>query len=134
MKSSFHCLPLLILLLSSLSLARRSRAQQQFSPVPDFVVGGYLPDYRFYIDVDKAAIHLTDLILFSAKPTPSGMLTHFLSPSNFEAALSSRLQNPGLKLLMSVGGGGRSENFLAIASDAGRRQKFVRAVKAMCEK
>ena len=31
----------------------------------DFVVAGYLPEYRWYIDVEEAVKSLTDLILFS---------------------------------------------------------------------
>ena len=33
-----------------------------------FIVGGYLPDYRSYINVNSTAIHLTDIMLFSLTP------------------------------------------------------------------
>lgn len=38
----------------------------------EFVVGGYLPDYRAYINVNATAPFLTDLILFSVKPSGDG--------------------------------------------------------------
>jgi hypothetical protein len=37
----------------------------------DFLVGAYLPDYRAYLDVNKTAVILTDLILFSIEPMNS---------------------------------------------------------------
>jgi chitinase len=102
--------------------------------VEDFRVAGYLPEYRFYIDLPTASSHLTDLILFSAKPTASGMLTNFVNPEQIETAMARKAANPDLAILMSIGGGGRSENFHAIASDAGKRQKFVGAVNKMIDR
>lgn len=37
----------------------------------NFVVAGYLPDYRFYINLNATAPHMTDLILFSLEPSTS---------------------------------------------------------------
>ena len=131
----FFYLHLTILLLCTLTLtARRSRAQLSDLQVADFRVEGYLPDYRFYIDVGRASSHLTDLILFSAKPTASGMLVNFVKPDQIELAMANKAANPNLRVLMSIGGGGRSENFLAVASDTGKRLKFVQAVHKMLDK
>ena len=40
----------------------------------EFLVAAYLPDYRSYINVNAAVPYLTDLILFSVKPTAQGTL------------------------------------------------------------
>jgi len=95
---------------------------------------GYLPEYRFYIDVTSASQHLTDLILFSAKPTSGGMVTYFVTDENIQAGVAARAANPNLKLIMSVGGGGRSDNFMVVASDAGKRQKFTATLGKMVAK
>ncbi|EJK60444.1 hypothetical protein THAOC_19205 [Thalassiosira oceanica] len=38
------------------------------APPEEFVIAGYLPDYRSYIDADRGSVHLTDLIVFSLSP------------------------------------------------------------------
>ena len=56
---------LVVLLLVFLALHAGGQGQE-------FVVGGYLPDYRAYINVNATAPFLTDLILFSIQPSGDG--------------------------------------------------------------
>lgn len=96
-----------------------------------FRVGGYLPDYRFYIDVNNTSPFLTDLVLFSTSPSPhlsrgSPLSACCLDGDKFEAGRRARAykkersdsssgsssSSAELKLWLSVGGGGRSDHFL----------------------
>lgn len=50
------------------------------------------------------------------------------------ACVALKRQNKDLKVLLSVGGGGKgSNNFDQIAADPGKRDKFARSAKALCE-
>lgn len=42
------------------------------------IIGGYLPDYRDYVDVNSTAVYLTDMMLFSL--TPSTILQEYSDP------------------------------------------------------
>ena len=118
---------------------------------PSFIVGGYLPDYRFYINVNSTAIHLTDIMLFSL--TPESVLKYHAaikagdnpSPDSGGCCLSSnhyeqirkaksykreQQQQPqqqddvnDLRLLLTVGGGGRSDGFAEFVEN--RQNEFV---------
>lgn len=83
-----------------------------------FSFGGYLPDYRFYINANDTAAKLSDLILFSLQPTKNGIdfpccLGNYHYDIAREAAAYKNDQNGGhLRLWITVGGGGRSAEFL----------------------
>ncbi|CAB9514369.1 Endochitinase B [Seminavis robusta] len=103
----------------------------------DFVVAGYLPEYRSYINVNNTAAVLTDLIVFSLQPDDQGNLGPCcLEPHHFAQAREARAykqeQFPDakpLKLWMSIGGAGRSASFPKIVADQALREKFVRNIK-----
>lgn len=86
----------------------------------EFVVAGYLPDYRFYINVNATARFLTDLILFSVDPRPSQanvldgccLAAHHYETARQARAFKQATANGTLTLWLTVGGGGRSEFFL----------------------
>jgi hypothetical protein len=40
----------------------------------DFVIAGYLPEYRSYINVNRTAPYLTDIVLFSVTSDAEGNL------------------------------------------------------------
>jgi chitinase len=99
-------------------------ADPEVDELSDFAIAGYLPDYRFYINVNITAPFLTDLLLFSAEPRPhiedddSILSSCCLNPSHYEKARQAvaykQEQNPDsppLKLWLTVGGGGRSQHF-----------------------
>ena len=130
---------LLVLLLCCIYL---SSADLKIRPVKkDFAVISYLPDYRFYIEVDDLALHVTDIILFSVAPSSTGDLTYYLTPSNFRAAQHARRakasynpSSPRLRLLLTVGGAGRSQHFLSSSSDSAGRRKLVEALFSVCRR
>lgn len=89
----------------------------------DLKVAGYLPDYRFYIDVNQTALHLTDLYLFSINVDPSlgdKMLNscclsddHLLKAKQ-AAAYKREISGRRLALWLTIGGGGRSDGLKAL--------------------
>lgn len=78
----------------------------------EFKISGYIPDYRFYINLNNTAPFLTDLILFSVDP----FMRCCLHKDQYTIARKARAfkeENEGsLNLWLSVGGGGRSDGFL----------------------
>ncbi|GMI16124.1 hypothetical protein TrLO_g4854 [Triparma laevis f. longispina] len=130
------CGILLLLVLAVLVQSKRSKKGVGGNALPHdkFVVAGYLPEYRFYIDVSEASSHLTDLILFSIAPEHDGSLQYFISEDNLRAARKAKHDNPGLRTIVSVGGGGRSKYFNSVASDGHLRQKFVNELLDLCVK
>ena len=65
--------------------SRRQSASPQPTPTntEDFTVISYLPEYRFYLNVDDIALHTTDLILFSVAPNSQGNLQYYLSGKHY---------------------------------------------------
>ncbi len=98
--------------------------QQQHGPV----IAGYLPDYRNYINIDKPSKFLTDLILFSISPNASGSINDSccLDRSHYQKAREARKGNGDLNILVSIGGGGRSNSFSQLSSSPKSRGKLIR--------
>ena len=112
----------------------------------DFVIGGYLPEYRSYINLNATASHLTDLMLFSLAPgtilsSRSGDWC-CLSSEHYDLirkARSYKLEQQALprqketriRLLITIGGGERSLGFrdIVMGSSNIRNQFFQRLVK-----
>lgn len=102
-------------------------------------VAGYLPDYRFYIDLNQTALFLDDLYLFSVQVDPSlgeKMLQgcclgqdHLVKAKQANAY---KLQVTGRPLAqwLTIGGGGRSEGFQALNSRE-KYQQFLHSVGMM---
>ena len=109
----------------------------------NLAVVGYVPEYRTGIDWDFVAKRATDLILFSVEPLPDGDLKPYF-PIDDEGADSALVQahrarnatrglshlpktarEGGVRLLLCVGGGGRSESFASVASSAKTRAVLV---------
>lgn len=134
---------LLLLVLLIITVIRASTRALDKDDAP-FIVGGYLPDYRSYINVNSTAIHLTDIMLFSL--TPESILQYYaaiksgdtpsddsggccLSSHHYEQIrkaksykreqqqLQQRDNVNDLRLLLTVGGGGRSNGFADYAVD-----------------
>ena len=128
------------ILLVVLSLALHSSAV----PPEDFVIAGYLPEYRSYIDANPTSVHLTDLIVFSLSPhtvmslyddgvRPGGCC---LEDHHFDQAREARdykLRTTGtnLRLLVSVGGGGRANGFKDIATN---QRGFLLGLAKICQR
>ena len=58
----------------------------------NLIVAGYLPDYRFYINLNAASIFLTDLIIFSIAPNKDGSIDNAccLDKHHYEKAREAR--------------------------------------------
>jgi GH18 family chitinase len=75
---------------------------------------------------------VTDLIYFSIEPRPDGSLdTSHIGPDD-PATLASIKSSTGVRLLLTVGGGGRSQHFPAMAGDVAARRRFVANLLAYC--
>ena len=95
-------------------------------------VGFVISAYVLYRDIDYkyAAAQTSDLVLFSAEPTKTGGIKfHF----HDEKLSDARTKSAG-KLLLTVGGGGRSANFYAISSNERHRESFVHALYQTMQK
>lgn len=107
-------------------------------PSNDFIVAAYLPDYRFYINVNNTAPFLTDLILFSLQPTLDGCCLGEDHYRIVREAQAYKRQHHGekseLRLWVAVGGGGRSDGFAEIAADKEKRTKFLQSLIDLCKK
>ena len=126
-------------------------AAEDGAAVEPFVVAGYLPDYRDYINVNATAIHLTDLMLFSL--TPESILVRYYSgdiilPSspnqNVECCLSSEhfdtarkaksykqqyQPTMNIRILVTIGGGGRSNGYRNIVTGSAKVQRqFIKGL------
>lgn len=128
----------LIVFIFGLVLFRHSNA--------DFVVAGYLPDYRAYINVNNTATLLTDLILFSIDPKvgSSGVVNLdvgqcCLDQSHYRLAREARKHRDHfhatpLKLWVSIGGAGRSSGFKEIVETKSNQLSFIRKAIELCKR
>jgi chitinase len=98
-----------------------------------FRIAGYLPEYRA-ADFDPAAFRqLTDLILFSASPSPEGGLDMTrLKKTMPWGRLRAFKTKELVRLILCVGGWERSAHFAAIAGSAQKRHQFVQAALKVC--
>ena len=88
-----------------------------------FIVAGYLPDYRSYMNINATSLHLTDVMLFSLTPeavlhySESSSAGCCLSEEHFTLLRKARSHKhleqtkSRLRLLITIGGGGRSDGF-----------------------
>lgn len=114
-----------------------------------FVVAGYLPDYRAYIDVNSTALFITDLMLFSLTPesiflgdsddtvlsSPKQSVRCCLSPEYLDLIRKARSYKKDhqptekLRVLVTVGGGGRSNGFQELLKGGEKLQRqFINAL------
>lgn len=95
-------------------------------------LAGYVPDYRLPAMDFSRTRGLTDLLLFSAQPTREGAIDlGTLGQSSWTGAYSLKSEHH-VRLILCVGGWGRSEGFPAIATNAPLRETFARKALALC--
>ena len=128
---------LLVLFVGGSSCLFRHAASATDVDKDSFVIGGYLPDYRTYINTNATATHLTDLMLFSLTPE-SVMKQHTrggccLSSDHYDKVRQARSfknelqQSKQIRLLLTVGGGGRSDGFGEIVTGSSETQhQFIK--------
>ena len=116
------------------------------------MVAAYVPEYRAGIDWDYVARRATDLVLFSVEPLPDGDIKAYF-PIDDEGDDSAMVKaqaarkatrgaahlpvasaDGGVRLLLCVGGAGRSENFAAVAASPKLRLVFISNLLALVEK
>jgi chitinase len=134
---------LLLLCLSATNLTA-TLGKYDDSEKGDFFISGYLPDYRFYIDVNETAPFLTDLQLFSLSPKPqfgARMLKQCcLESHHYEKARQAVAYNKKIKgkeslnLWVTVGGAGRSSGFAAIGKNSKKQEQFIAALLELVTK
>jgi chitinase len=97
-----------------------------------FRIAGYLPEYRAARFDPEDARGLTDLILFSAEPTVTGQLDSSHLDAFPWTVLRELRARQGVRLLLCVGGWGRSTHFPEVAGSEQLRQEFVRSAVRLC--
>lgn len=136
----------LFILLASLRLGRSrdvGEATEEGTPsdvadVPDgdFKVVGYLPEYRVgAVDWNATCAGVTHVLFFSVEPTSDGALGALDRFPDAETLRRARdaCDAYGTKLMVSVGGAGRSKHFAAATASDATRRKLARAIAAFCD-
>lgn len=97
-----------------------------------FSVVGYLPEYRLTHVKPKQLNTISDLIYFGIEPTENGSLPEdSIDPSSLEK-IRELQKNLECRMLISVGGWGRSKHFPALSADPTARRRFVASLKSFC--
>lgn len=103
---------------------------------PPLVVAGYLPEWRYeganWVDIAAA---VNQLILFSLEVQPSGRLAakDRLPRPELLAEARAATRAAGSKLIICIGGNGRSAGFSRAVSKKDSRALFVEQLVALCE-
>lgn len=100
---------------------------------PQFVVAGYLPDYRMS-EWSKETGPVTDLILFGISAPASGAFDPSAIAMQHIATVREVKANNLCRLLFTVGGWNKSEGFAALAGDSQLRTQFVHDAREFCRK
>lgn len=97
------------------------------------VLVGYLPTYRIAAVRPEVARHLTDVVFFSLEPSPVGEIVgrERITPEALRLLKEMKTRHR-VRVLVTVGGWGRSDGFPALAADPKARQAFVAALLALC--
>jgi chitinase len=99
---------------------------------PEFRVIGYLPEYRAAKFDLAAAKLLTDIVVFSARPTAEGDIdVSRLTLIPWEKLRMAKAIHK-LRVILCVGGWGRSDGFAAVAISDEKRKKFAAAAIKVC--
>ncbi len=99
-----------------------------------FCVVGYLPEYRMGDIRESWAKQLTHIIYFSIEPKASGQLDTSKLKTDALKKLQTLVKRSNVRMLISLGGWGRSKNFAPMATDTDARRKFVSNLTAFCRK
>ena len=127
----------LILAIVAAAAAASEQQQQQQQHRNNMTVAAYLPEWRYeganWVDISATT---TQLILFSLEVTPIGRLAAFDRLPRKELMLQAReaTKAAGTKLLVCIGGNGRSAGFTGAVANKERRQKFVDSLVDLCDK
>jgi GH18 family chitinase len=99
----------------------------------DFRIAGYLPEYRVDAVDPSQVAGLTDLIAFSVSPRSDGSLDTKNWPNGKLDKARNLATKAKARLLLAVGGWGRSAGFPGMAGNAQYRQRFVKDLSSFCQ-
>ncbi|MFN4242829.1 MAG: glycosyl hydrolase family 18 protein [Tepidisphaerales bacterium] len=95
------------------------------SPASPLLLAGYLPDYRLGgYDLTRAS-GLSDLVYFSLTPAADGSLAVDDRVEGHLRELRTATRQMGVRLLVSLGGWGRSASFPPLAADPVARERLA---------
>ena len=99
------------------------------------IASAYLPDYRLgAADWGGLAQYLTDVILFSVEISPRGDIEGLdRVREGLTAAKRQKMLTPHLRVLLCVGGAGRSRGFPFVSKRSNDRKSFVKKLVMLCE-
>jgi hypothetical protein len=102
----------------------------------EFVVSAYLPEWRYSgVDWSLVSKGVSHLILFSVEILPSGAigaLDRIPSSQNLQEARSAALKN-GCRIMLCVGGNGRSAGFPIMVARKELRARFLKDLVALLD-
>src|SRR5437763_682146 len=120
------------LVVSAAVLHRVTAGDEHRPPASTVPVIAYLPDYRIASLDPSVCSSLTDLIFFSIEPTPTGALDLTHLKSDALTLLRDWKQRYHFRLLVALGGWGRSAGFGPMATDDKSRGLFIQALTRFC--
>ena len=127
----------LICLLSAIAGSPNERSEPASPHHSDMMVAAYLPEWRYegasWSDICSVVTHL---ILFSIEVLPTGALSALDRMPRKELLQQARAaaDETGTKLLICVGGNGRSAGFSSAVATAKSRRRFIKSLVQLCEK
>ena len=99
---------------------------------PQFAVVGYLPEYRVEsIDAERLRA-VTDLVYFGLVPSADGELPSPPVKPDVLRKLHEFKRAADCRLLICVGGAGRSAGFARLATNDAARRRFINSLLAAC--
>jgi len=106
------------------------------SKARDFALVGYMPEWRHEgADFDRLSSHLSHLVLFSAEVTPKGDIAGLdrLPRPELMAEARKAASKYGTKLLLCLGGNGRSGGFSVMVRNQKNRHSFLASLSMLME-
>ncbi|MCC9599197.1 glycoside hydrolase family 18 protein [Stieleria sp. JC731] len=96
------------------------------------VVVGYLPDYRINGLTSDKTIGVTHLVYFGISPSKDGKLPEEPISESTLTKLKQLQLSSHCKLILCVGGWGRSDGFPSMAGNVQTRESFVKSLVDYC--
>jgi chitinase len=102
-------------------------------PEKVFRIAGYLPEYRVDGITPEGVAGLTDLIVFSISPRANGSIDAAAWTKQKMEKVRKLAASSQARMLIAVGGWGRSAGFPGMAGNSRYRQRFVKELSAFCQ-
>jgi len=101
-----------------------------------FVIAGYAPDYRLdALDLNQVGANATDIILFSIQATAESTIdAGAITTMHHMRASRAKKANPHLRILVSMGGAGRSAMLPKSIETAAGRARLAKALLKYCKR